>query len=116
MKIRHLLLGVAIVTAYVACSGAKQDKLPILGEKEYITTVREGVSYTDNLFHTVPWFPYLYQDSSCVTPETFKGNVYMAVFLSTLCPTICPIIASILLTIAKHFEDDDRFAILSPTI
>jgi len=116
MKIRHLLLGVAIVTAYVACSGAKQDKLPILGEKEYITTVREGVSYTDTVYHTVPRFRFLDQDSSWVTPETFKGKVYLADFFFTRCPTICPIMASNLLTIAKHFEDNERFAILSHTI
>ncbi|PPL01035.1 SCO family protein [Parapedobacter indicus] len=116
MKITHLLACMAMAIVHAACSSGEQEKLPILGEKEYITTVREGVEHIDTVFHTVPQFRFLDQDSSWVTNETFEGKIYLADFFFTRCPTICPIMSKNLLAIARHFEGNERFAILSHTI
>ncbi|HEY9560418.1 MAG TPA: SCO family protein [Anseongella sp.] len=99
-----LLVAAGITTA--CTRSAKQ--LPIYGEKEIVGT--------DTIYHTIPDFRFLDQDSNWVSNETFEGKVYVADFFFTSCPTICPVMAKNLLTVASHFENNPSVKILSHTI
>ncbi|MBK1439888.1 SCO family protein [Parapedobacter sp. ISTM3] len=90
--------------------------MPILGEKEYVRTTEDGMERIDTVFHTIPPFRLLDQNGNWLDNKTFDGKIYVADFFFTRCPTICPIMSRNLLTIARHFEGNDRFAILSHTI
>lgn len=57
--------------------------LPVLGNK---STDAAG----DTIFHIVPAFALLNQDSQKVTNQTFAGKAYLANFFFTSCPSICP--------------------------
>ena len=64
----------------------------------------------------IPDYHFIDQLNRPVTPETFKGKIYMTDFFFTSCPTICPIVTGQMLRIYKEFEKDDRVAFLSHSI
>ncbi len=92
----------------VACTEGKDTSLPFYGN-----TIYEG---NDTIYHTVADFKLVDQDSSWVTNETFKDQVYVSDFFFTSCPTICPKMKTQMLRIYEKFENNEQVAILSHTI
>lgn len=76
----HLSL-LFIMVMLLSCQ-EKEERLPILGPRE----VQAG----DTLYHTIPDFAFVDQDSSLVTPETFQGDIYVAGLLFHLLPHHLP--------------------------
>ena len=72
--------------------------LPVLGERD----IRGG----DTLFHTIPPFRFIDQDSQVVTKQTFAGDLYVADFFFISCPTICPKVKQQMLRIYEEFADE----------
>jgi protein SCO1/2 len=99
-----------IVFVFLVVLGCQQEKkLPFLGPKE----VREQ---GDTLYHKIPDFKFLNQDSLWVSQKNMAGKIYVADFFFTTCPTICPKMKTQLLRIYDKFAEDDRVRILSHTI
>lgn len=73
-----------------ACSTEDQRRLPIAGNTEYLERVENGKTIIDTIYHTIPPFSYLNQDSVYVTENSFEGKVLIADFMFTNCPSICP--------------------------
>jgi len=96
-------------------AGAKK-KLPILGRKSVENIKVAGGIKADTVYHTVPDFSFLDQDSSWVTNETFDGQVYVTDFFFTTCPTICPTMKAQMLRIYDKYKDNPEVALLSHTI
>ncbi|MCJ8167121.1 SCO family protein [Pontibacter sp. E15-1] len=111
MNIKHSLslsLFFVLVTLF-SCQENKEEKsLPILGNKE----VQAG----DTLYHTIPDFAFVDQDSSLVTPQTFEGGIYVADFFFTTCPTICPKMKSQMLRVYDKYEGNPHVKFLSHSI
>lgn len=76
--------------AFIACTAKKETPLPIAGEVEYLETIVNGKTVIDTIYHTIPSFSYLNQDSNYVTNDTYKGKVWVTDFMFTNCPSICP--------------------------
>ncbi len=91
-----------------ACETMQPETLPILGERDYV----DG----DTIYHTIPDFAFVNQDSELVTNETFTGKVYVADFFFIHCPTICPKTAREMKKIHDHFIDDGRVMLLAHSI
>lgn len=111
MKNLRFLIAACIVTVLVtlsACEPAEPEKLPIMGHHRY--------TETDTIYHTVQYFEFYDQDSTLVTPETFKGKVFVADFFFTSCTSICPIMKSQMGRVYKTFEDNDQVGFLSHSI
>jgi protein SCO1/2 len=90
--------------------GCQQEKkLPFLGPKEI---GKQG----DTLYHQIPNFKFLNQDSLWISEKDVAGKIYVADFFFTTCPTICPKMKTQLLRIYDKFAEDDRVRILSHTI
>jgi protein SCO1/2 len=104
-----LFLG-AVSFAFVAlsCGEPARGPLPILGNR----TVVDG----DTLYPQVPDFLFINQDSQLVTPETFKGKVYVVDFFFIHCPTICPKVKANGLRVYNKYLNDDRVVLLSHSI
>jgi len=99
-----------IVFVFLVVLGCQQEKkLPFLGPKE----VREQ---GDTLYHKIPDFKFLNQDSLWISQKDMAGKIYVADFFFTTCPTICPKMKTQLLRIYDKFAEDDRVRILSHTI
>ena len=99
-----------IVFVFLVVLGCQQEKkLPFLGPKE---VGKQG----DTLYHKIPNFKFLNQDSLWISQKDMAGKIYVADFFFTTCPTICPKMKTQLLRIYDKFAEDDRVRILSHTI
>ncbi len=98
---------------YVACTPptdqAKETTLPILGN-------RDISSSGDTIFHQVPDFSFIDQDSNQITNQTFQGKAYITDFFFIHCPSICPKVKAQMIRIYDKFESNDNLVILSHTL
>lgn len=107
----HKLIYLVSFTLFIF--GCSQDKkLPYLGKHE--TRVVDGK--TDTLYHQVPPFKFLNQDSIWVSEKDMAGKIYIADFFFTTCPTICPKMKTQLIRLYERYADNDQIRILSHTI
>lgn len=104
MKIFTFLLAVIFV---IGCQ-KQPHKLPILGERYF----ENG----DTVYHTIPDFSFVNQDSQIIDNQTFAGKAYIVDFFFTSCPTICPKVKKQMLRIYEKFKSADQLALLSHTI
>lgn len=79
------LLGLSACTSEV-----KPIPLPILGERDVEYSMVDGKEVVDTIYHKVPDFKYINQDSTWVKSSELKNKVWVADFFFTHCPTICP--------------------------
>jgi len=103
-------LSIPIIALLLTACGNHQhpEQLPVLGQREWV----EG----DTVYHQVPDFRFVNQDSQIVTNETFAGKAYVVDFFFTSCPTICPKVKQQMLRIHERFKEDERLVLLSHTI
>ena len=116
MKLKqfYLLAGAAILAFSFSSCQQQQEKLPIYGPKEVQAGV--GTSSPDTLYHSIPDFAFVDQDSSLVTQKTFENSIYVADFFFTTCPSICPIMKSQMLRVYEKYKGNDRVKFLSHSI
>ena len=115
---RNCYLGlIALLLIIAGCTdGNKNDPLPILGLHEYNEIERDGKTVIDTVFHSIPDFKFLNQDSSIINRNTFKDKIYVADFFFTSCPTICPTVKAQMLRVYDKFEDSDELLFISHSI
>jgi len=99
-----------------ACSDGSDKKLPILGDREPVERSVDGKTVVDTIYHTIPPFSYLNQDSVVVTEKDFDGKIYIADFFFTSCNTICPVMHRNMLDVYNKFKDEPKVRILSHSI
>jgi protein SCO1/2 len=93
--------------------GCQEKKtLPFLGPKD--THIVNGK--VDTLYHQIPAFRFLNQDSVWVSEKDMAGKIYIADFFFTSCPTICPKMKTQLLRIYERYAKNDGIRILSHRI
>lgn len=107
-----LLIGIAVLAG---CSQSTK-KLPILGNREAVSKVINGQNVTDTVYHTIPDFSFVNQDSSLVTGQSLDGKVYVADFFFTSCPTICPKMKTQMVRLYQHFKGNPEVSFVSHTI
>ncbi|MFM2037158.1 MAG: hypothetical protein RL432_97 [Bacteroidota bacterium] len=74
------------------------SKLPFLGQFDVIYSRQRN----DTVFHKIPLFNFLNQDSVRVSNETYAHKMWLVEFFFTSCPTICPIMNKQLLRLHKE--------------
>lgn len=94
----------------IACQEKKA--LPYLGPKE--TKMVNG--HVDTLYHQIPAFRFLNQDSVWVSEKDLEGKIYVADFFFTSCPTICPKMKTQLLRIYERYLNNEEVRIVSHSI
>jgi protein SCO1 len=103
----QFLVGIVFIAAFLSAC-VREKPLPIFGERDY-----DG---KDTVYHKIPAFRFVNQDSVPVSNDTFRGKIYVADFFFTKCPTICPIMKTQMLRIYDEFKNDPDVLILSHTI
>jgi protein SCO1/2 len=99
------------------CFSCSQERsLPILGEKKTTTKTINGEQVIDTIYHQIPDFKFVNQDSLWISQEDFKDKIYIVDFFFTSCPTICPIMKTQMLRLHEHFKGNPAIKILSHTI
>lgn len=115
---RNLLFTTALISILTlsACQSSNTDKLPILGSREPVTTEVNGETVIDTIYHSIPDFEFLNQDSLPITGKTFENSIYVADFFFTSCPSICPIMHRNLLEVYRKYKDNPEVMLLSHSI
>lgn len=112
-----ILLYLAVATLFIsACQSSGDKTLPILGSREPVTKEVDGKTLTDTLYHSIPAFEFLNQDSVTITNETFANSIYVADFFFTSCPSICPIMHRNMLKVYEKYKGNNEVKILSHSI
>ena len=89
-------------------AGQATDPLPILGEMEIVNG--------DMVYHQIPDFTFVNQDSQTVTNASFAGKAYVADFFFISCPTICPKTTKQMLRIHDQFKANPELNLVAHTI
>lgn len=105
------ILGILGLFIFVISCESKRS-LPYLGPKEVV----EKNGKTDTIYHKIPDFKFLNQDSTWVSQKDFDGKIYVADFFFTSCPTICPKMKTQLLRIYQRYLNNPDIKILSHSI
>ena len=106
MKGLLFVLGCAIIIA--GCVGNDNEALPILGQFE----IKDG----DTLYHEIPEFRFMNQDSQWITNATFADRIYISDFFFTSCPSICPKVKKQMLRIYERYDGNENVIIISHSI
>lgn len=103
----RVLLFISLLSIIAACQ--KKDKpLPVFGQRELVNG--------DTVYHTIAKFQFVNQDSSLVTNETFRDQIYVSDFFFTSCRTICPIMKTQMLRVYEATADLPDVKLLSHSI
>jgi protein SCO1/2 len=105
---RFFLFALLGLTVFSCQQEANVQPLPYLGQHE--------INGQDTVYHTIPDFAFVDQDSNLVTNATFEGKIYLADFFFISCPTICPKVKKQMLRIFDKYKGNDELMLLSHTI
>lgn len=98
-RINYIWLPLLLLVLFACGSGAeekvdpmeaKKKVLPIIGNRDVQYTVVDGKEIVDTIYHTIPKFAYLNQDSVMIHSKEFEGKILVVDFFFTHCPSICP--------------------------
>lgn len=83
-----------IFSFFTACSDDKEEQisvdLPYIGHHDVVYEAIEGYEIGDTIFHKVPRWQYLTQDSTLLSSDDIGDKVWIVDFFFSHCPTICP--------------------------
>lgn len=96
-----------IVFIFGACKESPKT-LPILGNKDEV----DGKT----IYHEIPDFSFVNQDSMAITNQTFEGKAYISDHFFISCPTICPKLSKSMLRIHDKFKADPNLLLISHSI
>jgi protein SCO1/2 len=112
MQLKPIALNVLVVLSLIIVSCQEKKSLPFLGPKD--THLVDGK--VDTIYHQIPPFRFLNQDSTWVSEKDMSGKIYVADFFFTSCPTICPKMKTQLLRLYERYASNDQIRILSHSI
>lgn len=108
----YILIISAVAFLLTACQSGDSgvnESLPVLGNKDVNAS-------GDTIFHTVPDYSLLNQDSQKVTGERFAGEAYVANFFFTSCPSICPKMQREMLRVYDKYAEEKNLKLVSFSI
>lgn len=79
--------------------------LPYIGHHDIVYEAMDGYEPGDTIYHTVPEFMYLTQDSTFLKSKNIDDKVWVAKFFFTHCPTICPPMTAAMKEVNSELSD-----------
>ncbi len=93
MKKNNLVLLFALAVTIIGCNQTEkteEKRLPIVGDVDIDYKMVNGKEVADTIYHVVPDFKYINQDSVWISSTDLNGKILITDFFFTHCPTICP--------------------------
>lgn len=109
-----VILSIALVSLF-SCGGG-DNKLPILGERDWEKKTVDGKEVVDTIYNTIPPFSFVNQEGDTVSEKIVEGKIYVTDFFFTTCPTICPVMKRQMVKVFQQFKGNPDVMILSHTI
>lgn len=92
-RLLSFLIIPSIVFILISCSETNKERteadLPFIGNFDLVLTPMDGYEVGDTIFHTVPEWEYLTQDSIPLSSSELENKIWIADFFFASCPTIC---------------------------
>jgi len=105
---KYLALIISSLLLILSCA-TENEKLPILGNRDILEN-------GDTIFHTIPDFSFVDQDSNIINNQTFENKIYIVDFFFIHCPSICPTVSKQMLRIYERFEGNPQVVLLAHSI
>src|ERR1041384_4856524 len=102
------LLSIALAIVLFSSCKQKETTLPIYGNRDF--------NGKDSVYHPIAPFSFVDQDSTTITNDTFKDQIYVADFFFTSCRTICPKMKTQMKRAYDATTNDPDVKLLSHTI
>jgi protein SCO1/2 len=103
-----------VISAFWSCNS--ENKLPILGERDWVKKTVDGKEVVDTIYNTIPPFSFVNQEGDTVTEKIVEGKIYVTDFFFTSCPTICPVMKRQMIKVYKEFKANPDVMIVSHSI
>lgn len=105
-RINNLLFFlVLIIYSCNSSSNNEENTLPIIGERDVNYRMVNGKEVADTIYHKLPDFEYINQDSVLIHSSDLQSKVWVADFFFTSCPSICPSMTSNMKRLSKNTTD-----------
>lgn len=94
----------------IASCGEKKKELvlPIVGDRDVEYRMVDGKEVVDTIYHHVPTFEYLNQDSVIKKSTDFKDKIWVTDFFFAHCPSICPSMTANMKRLSVLTKDLDK--------
>jgi protein SCO1/2 len=102
----------SFICLFILISCSEKKELPYLGPK----TIQIVAGKSDTIYHKIPAFQFLNQDSVWVNERTFNNQIYVADFFFTSCPTICPKMKTQMLRLYERYQKNTSVGLVSYSI
>ena len=106
------------LTFLLSCENNKEEnsELPYIGHHDIALEDTKEHNIGDTIFHKVPKFEYLTQDSFLISSDEISDKIWVSKFFFANCPTICPPMTSAMKEVndsLQHISDDVLFLAFS---
>lgn len=95
---------------------SKYHPFPFMGEYDLDLVIENGVEKWDTIFHEIPPYVFMNQDSVLITNKDLDNKVHVANFFFTSCPSICPAMIAQMQRLQEMTADVKELMFLSHTI
>jgi protein SCO1/2 len=102
----------SFICLFILISCSEKKELPYLGPK----AIQIVAGKSDTIYHKIPAFQFLNQDSVWINEKSFNNQIYVADFFFTSCPTICPKMKTQMLRLYERYEKNTAVGLLSYSI
>jgi protein SCO1/2 len=111
----NVMIVLIAFVSLLSCGGS-DNKLPILGERDWVKKTVDGKEVVDTIYNTIPPFSFVNQQGDTVSEKIVEGKIYVTDFFFTTCPTICPVMKRQMIKVFQQFKGNPDVMILSHTI
>ena len=102
------------ISFLVSCTSNNDvQQLPIYGNKTVVTSSFDSYKIGDTIYHHIPDFYLLNQDSIFVQKSDFDNKILLVDFFFVTCPTICPVMTKNMNDIVSSFSSNANVEFLS---
>lgn len=119
-KVNRLLgMSISLLLFAFSCTEEANERrvLPIVGDRDVVYKTVNGEEVADTIYHHVPDFEYINQDSILVKSSEIRDRVWVTDFFFTHCPSICPPMTSQMKRLSENTADlQDHILFLSFSI
>ena len=107
---------ISILFVYFRFFADDKRQLPVYSPAAINVHLVDSSLHASTQEHRIANFSLINQNNETVTQERVRGKIYVAEFFFATCPDSCPLMQAQMQRVAKHYQNEERFRILSFTV